>query len=124
MTTPLRTVRHYGSAHSGTGHFWYQRLTGAAAVPLVLGFIAVVFAVMGQPYDTVVNIVGSPIVSGLLILLLVTAAIHMHIGMQVIIDDYIHGEGLRVVLLAASLFFSVVVALIGILSILTLAFGA
>lgn len=124
MTTPLRTVRHYGSAHTGTGHFWRQRLTGAAAVPLSLGFIAVVFAVMGQPYDTVVNIIGSPVVAILLILLLVTAAIHMHLGMEVIIDDYIHGEGLRVVLLAASVFFSFVVAAVGILSILTLAFGA
>jgi succinate dehydrogenase / fumarate reductase membrane anchor subunit len=124
MATPLSRVRHLGSAHSGTRDFWRQRLTGAANVPLVLGFIAVIFAVAGQPYDTVVNIIGSPLVSGLLILLLVSVTIHMRIGMQVIVEDYIHGEALKVVLLVASTFFAVVVATIGILSILKLAFGA
>jgi succinate dehydrogenase / fumarate reductase membrane anchor subunit len=124
MATPLHRVRYLGSAHGGTQDFWRQRVTGAANVPLVLGFIAVIFAVAGQPYDTVVNIIGSPLVSGLLILLLVSVTIHMRIGMQVIVEDYIHGEALKVVLLVASTFFAVVVATVGILSILKLAFGA
>jgi succinate dehydrogenase / fumarate reductase membrane anchor subunit len=124
MATPLHRVRYLGSAHGGTQDFWRQRVTGAANVPLVLGFIAVIFAVIGQPYDTVVNIIGSPLVSALLILLLVSAAVHMRIGMQVIVEDYIHGEALKVVLLVASTFFAVVVATVGILSILKLAFGA
>jgi succinate dehydrogenase / fumarate reductase membrane anchor subunit len=124
MATALHRVRHLGSAHGGTQDFWRQRVTGAANVPLVLGFIAVMFAVVGQPYDTVVNIIGSPLVSALLILLLVSAAIHMRIGMQVIVEDYIQGEALKVVLLVASTFFAVAVATVGVLSILKLAFGA
>ena len=123
MATPLARVQHFGSAHGGTEHFWRQRLTGAANAVLVVGLIAVLFAVAGEPYERVVAVIGSPFVAALLILLFVSAAIHMRIGMQVIVEDYIHGEALKVVLLVASTFFSVAVATVAILALLKLAIG-
>ena len=123
MATPLSRVRYLGSAHSGTEHFWRQRLTGAANVPLVIGLIVVIVSAVGQPYETVVTMLSAPWVAALLVLLFVSAAIHMRIGMQAVIEDYIHGEGLKLVLLAASTFFSVAVAVVAILAVLKLAFG-
>jgi succinate dehydrogenase / fumarate reductase membrane anchor subunit len=124
MRTPLGRVRHYGSAHEGTAHFWRQRLTGAANVPLVIGLVAVIVATVGKPYETVVTILGSPWVAALLVLLFVSAATHMRIGMQAVIEDYIHGEGLKIVLIAANTLFAVAIATIAILAVLKLAFGA
>ena len=124
MRTPLRRVRHFGSAHEGTAHFWRQRLTGAANVPLVIGLVAVFVATVGKPYETVVTVLGSPWVAALLVLLFVSVATHMRIGMQAVIEDYIHGEGLKIVLIAANTLFAVAIATIAILAVLKLAFGA
>jgi succinate dehydrogenase / fumarate reductase membrane anchor subunit len=123
MRTPLSRVLHLGSARSGTEHFWRQRLTGAANVPLVIGLIVIVVMTVGQPYETAVTYLGSPWVAAILVLLFISVAIHMRIGMQVVVEDYVHSEGLRVVLLAASTFFSFGVAAIAILAILKLTFG-
>jgi succinate dehydrogenase / fumarate reductase membrane anchor subunit len=123
MRTPLSRVLHLGSARSGTEHFWRQRLTGAANVPLVIGLIVIVVMTVGQPYETAVTYLGSPWVAAILVLLFISVAIHMRIGMQVVVEDYVQGEGLKVVLLAASTFFSFGVAAIAILAILKLTFG-
>jgi succinate dehydrogenase / fumarate reductase membrane anchor subunit len=124
MATPLHRVRYFGSAHGGTDHFWRQRLTGAANAVLVVGLIGVAFAVVGKPYEAIAAIIGSPFVAVLLVLLFVSATIHMRIGMQTIIEDYIHGEALKVVLLALSTFFAAAVAVTAILAIVKLALGA
>lgn len=124
MRTPLSRVLHLGSARSGTEHFWRQRLTGAANVPLVVGLIVIVVMTVGEPYETAVTFLAAPWVAAVLVLFFISAAIHMRIGMQVVVEDYIHGEGLKVVLLAASTFFSVAVAAVAILAILKLALGA
>ncbi len=121
MTTPLSRVRHLGSAHDGTEHFCRQRLTGAANVPLAIAFIIVITMAIGRPYDEVVALIGSPFVAALFVLLFVSAAIHMRIGMQVIIEDYVHGEGLKIALLGASTLFSIAVAAVAILAVLKLA---
>ena len=124
MRTPLGRVRHYGSAHEGTADFRRQRLTGAANVLLVIGLVAVIVATVCKPYETVVTILGSPWVVALLVLLFVSAATHMRIGMQAVIEDYIHGEGLKIVLIAANTLFAVAIATIAILAVLKPAFGA
>jgi succinate dehydrogenase / fumarate reductase membrane anchor subunit len=123
MRTPLSRVLHLGSAHRGTADFWRQRLTGAAIAVLVIGLIAILMSTFGKPYETVVAILGTPWVSTILVLLFVSVAIHMRIGMQAIVEDYVHGEGAKIVLLAASTFFSVAVAATAILAILKLALG-
>jgi len=92
-------------------------------VPLVIGFIILIVVVVGRPRGEVVAILGSPFVALFLILMIVSISIHMRIGMQVIIEDYVHGEGLRVTTLAASTFFAVAMAAVSIFAILKLALG-
>jgi succinate dehydrogenase / fumarate reductase, membrane anchor subunit len=123
MTTPLRRVRHLGAAHDGTSHFWRQRLTAAANLPLVIAFIILVVTLIGRPRGEVVAILGSPFVALFLILMIISISIHMRIGMQVIVEDYVHGEGWKVTALAANTFFAVAVAAVSTFAILKLAFG-
>jgi succinate dehydrogenase / fumarate reductase membrane anchor subunit len=123
MTTPLRRVRHLGAAHDGTSHFWRQRLTAAANLPLVIAFIILVVTLIGRPRGEVVAILGSPFVALFLILMIISISIHMRIGMQVIVEDYVHSEGWKVTALAANTFFAVAVAAVSTFAILKLAFG-
>lgn len=124
MRTPYSRVHYLGSAHEGTGHFWRQRLTGAANVVLVLAALAIVISVAGRTYEDTVVTLGSPLIAAVLVLLFVSAAIHMRIGMQVIIEDYVLGEGWKIVLLAANTFFSVAVGVVAVLAILRISFGS
>ena len=123
MVTPLRRVRHLGAAHDGTVSFWRQRLTAAANLPLVIAFIILIATLVGRPYGEVLAVLSSPLIALLLILMILSISIHMRIGMQVIIEDYLHGEGLKVAAIAANTFFVVAVAAVSIFAILKLAFG-
>jgi len=123
MTTPLARVRHYGSAHEGATHFWRQRLTGAANAILAVGAVIVIVMAIGRPYAEVAALFSSPLVAALFVLLFVSAAIHMRIGMQVIVEDYVHNEAAKVVLLAASTFFCVAVAAVAIVALVKLVAG-
>jgi succinate dehydrogenase / fumarate reductase membrane anchor subunit len=96
MSTPLARVRGLGSAKSGTEHFWRQRLTAVANVPLTIGFVFIVVGLLGRNHAAVVQILGSPLVAVIMLLFIVSITTHMRIGMQVIIEDYVHGEGARV----------------------------
>ena len=123
MTTPLARVRHYGSAHEGATHFWRQRLTGAANAILVVGAVIVIVMAIGRPYAEVAALFSSPLVAALFVLLFVSAAIHMRIGMQVIVEDYVQNEATKVVLLVASTFFCVAVAAAAIAALVKLVAG-
>ena len=63
MRTPLARVRGLGAAHSGTGHFWHQRLTAVASVPLTIAFVVIVVSLLGRNHAAVVQILGSPLVA-------------------------------------------------------------
>ena len=123
MRTPLRQVRGLGSARSGTEHFWHQRLTAMANIPLTIGFVVVVVSLMGRNHAAVVQILGSPFVAVLMLLFILSATAHMRIGMQVIIEDYVHDEVAKFTMLIANTFFAVVVALASAFAILKLSFG-
>lgn len=123
MRTPLGRVLHYGSAHEGTSHFWRQRLTGAANAILITGFVVILFATMRRPYAEVVGVLHSPLVASVLALMIVSATVHMRIGMQVIVEDYIHGEALKVILLVANTFFAFAVGAVGLIAIARLLLG-
>jgi len=123
MTTPLARVRHYGAAHEGTSHFWRQRLTGAANAILVVCTLIVILTAVGRPYAEVAALFSSPLVAALFVLLFVSVAIHMRIGMQVIVEDYVQNEATKVVLLVASTFFSVAVAVVAIAALVKLVAG-
>ena len=123
METPLRRVRHYGSAHEGTTHFWRQRLTAIANIPLVIASFILIVSLIGKPYAEVVATLSSPFAAVLLLLLIVSITVHMRLGVQTVIEDYIHGEGMRLALLAANTFFAIVIAVLSGVAILKLALG-
>ncbi len=124
MRTSLSRVRHFGSAHDGTGHFWIERVTGAASFLLTIVFIVVTLVVVGRPHDEVVSVLGSPIIAALLVLYIAVVAMHMRVGMEAIIVDYVSGDAAKMAWLVANTFFSVVVAAIGIVAALRIAFGS
>ena len=116
-------MRGLGSARSGTEHFWRQRLTAVANVPLTIAFVVIVVALLGRNHAAVVQILGSPLVAIVMLLFIASVIIHMRIGMQVIIEDYVHDEGVKLVLLMANTFFAVAVGLASAFAILMLSFG-
>src|SRR5436189_5873183 len=92
MSTPLKHVRGLGPAKSGTEHFWRQRLTAVANVPLTIAFVLIVVSLLGRTHAAAQQILGSPLVAILMLLFIGSAIYHMRIGMQVIIEDYVHDE--------------------------------
>jgi succinate dehydrogenase membrane anchor subunit len=122
MSTPLARVRGLGAAKSGTEHFWRQRLTAVANVPLTIAFVVIVVALLGRSHAAVVQILGSPLVAVIMLLFIMSICTHMRIGMQVIIEDYVHDEGTKLVLLIANTFFTIAVALASAFAILMLSF--
>jgi len=123
LRSPLARVRGLGSAKDGTAHWWAQRLTALALIPLTLWFCISVIAMSGADYATVAAWAGSPLVGGLLILLLGATFYHGALGLQVVIEDYLHHEMAKLVLLLLVKAASLVLALTGILSVLLLLFS-
>jgi len=123
MRTPLGRVRGLGSAKDGTEHFWHQRLTGVAALPLIIFAIALGVSFAGEPHAAVAARLGSPFVAIALIAAVISFAYHMQLGMQVIIEDYVQGEFSRVLALMGNNFFCFAVALVSAFAILKLSFG-
>jgi succinate dehydrogenase / fumarate reductase membrane anchor subunit len=121
--TSLSRVKGLGSAREGTGHFWAQRVTGAINVILLLFVFFSAFSVLGQPYDVVRGYFASPIVAALALMFTISVAYHMRLGMQVIIEDYIHGELLKIFLIALNIFFPLVVGAVSVFALAKLAFG-
>lgn len=124
IRTPLAEVRGLGSAKKGTGEFVVQRLTSVALVPLTIAFIWIIVMLNGEPYETVVATLSSPLVAIILIAGILATVVHMRIGMQVIIEDYIYGEMAKAVLLTLNWLFSWGVGLVALFAVLKLAFGA
>jgi succinate dehydrogenase / fumarate reductase membrane anchor subunit len=122
MSTPLARVRGLGAARSGTAHFWRQRLTAVANVPLTIAFIFIVVALLGRNHAAVVQILGSPLVAIIMLLFIMSVTMHMRLGMQVIIEDYVHDEGAKFVLIMANTFFTIAVGLASAFAILMLSF--
>ena len=123
MRTPLARVRNLGSSHSGTSDFWRQRLTAVAMVLLILPVIVVVMMLLGRNQAGAAQILGSPLVAIILLLFIVASVWHMKIGMQVVLEDYVHDEKIKLVAIMANNFFSVAVALASVYAIFKLSSG-
>ena len=120
--SPLGKVRGLGAAKEGVGHWWAQRLTALALVPLALWFVVSVAMMTGAGYEEVRNWAASPVVAGLMILLIVVTFYHAALGLQVVIEDYIARKSVKIASLILVQASSVVLGLIGVLSVLLLLF--
>jgi succinate dehydrogenase / fumarate reductase membrane anchor subunit len=123
IRTPLGRVRYLGSAHNGTRVFWHQRLTSVANIPLSIAVIAIIIALLRSNHAAVVQILGSTPVAITLLLFIISSVYHMWLGMQVIVEDYVHDETWKLVTLMANTFFSFAVGLAAVFAILKLSFG-
>lgn len=124
LKTPLKKVRYLGSAKEGADHFWKQRVTAVANLVLSVIVVAILVSLAGADHGTVVAALKRPEFALPLILLVLSAVIHMRLGMQVIIEDYVHGEGAKIVCLMLNTFFAITVGAASILAVLKLYFGA
>ena len=123
MSTPLGRVRGLGAARSGTEQFWRQRLTAVAMTVLIVPVIVIVLMLIGRNQAGAAQILGSLPIAIILLLFIIASAWHMKIGMQVIIEDYVHNEKVKLASVMANNFFCVAVALASIYAILKLSSG-
>jgi len=98
----LARVRGLGAAHDGTAHWWAQRLTAVALIPLSLIFVAVVLAAVGADRAAVAAVMANPLIAVLMLLFIAVSFHHLKLGLQVVIEDYIHHEGVKVAALMAN----------------------
>ena len=122
MRTPLSRVRYLGAAHSGTEHFWKQRVSAVALVILTIAFIGIVFGLLGRNHAAASQILGSPFVAIVMLMFVITSCYHMWLGMQVIIEDYVHSSS-KLTLIMLNTFFCFAVAMSCIYAIVKLTFG-
>lgn len=124
MRTPLSRVRGLGSAKTGTEHWWLQRVTAIANIPLVLFMIGFVVAHLGASRAELVASVHHPIIAILLAAAFLSVLWHMRLGMQVIIEDYVHKPALKLSLVLFNTFFTMILGVAALYAIITMALGA
>lgn len=123
MRTPLSRVRGLGSAKKGTEHFFMQRVTALANIPLTLFLVGALLVHAGSDYATMTAFLGNPFIGLIMLLLIVSAVYHMRLGLQVVIEDYIHGEASKLLALIANQFFAFTICVACILAVLKLVIG-
>ena len=121
--TPVKDARGLGSSKEGVHHWWVQRVSAVALVPLVLWFAFSLAVNAGSGYEGAREWVGSPVTAGAAILLIATVFYHAQLGLQVVIEDYVDNRVLEVGAIVAVKFLAAVLALTGILAVLSIAFG-
>ena len=123
MRTPLARVGGLGAARSGTDHFWWQRVTAVANLPLTIAFVVILVSLFGRNQAAAQQILQTPVVAIIMLLFIASITYHMRLGMQVVIEDYVHGQLTRPALIMANIFFTSAVGLAGAYGILKLSFG-
>ena len=124
MRTPFKDVEGLGSAKSGTEHFWHQRMTAIANLPLIIFLVWFVISHLGATRNEVVASVQNPFNAILLALSFVSTLWHMRLGMQVVIEDYVHGHGTKLACILLNGFFTAALGVAVFYAILKMSFGA
>lgn len=123
LQTPLHRVEGLGSAKAGTAEFWRQRVTAVALVPLSIWFVWSALAIVGGNRENALAYFGDPVNAVLMLLFLATALYHMTIGVQVVIEDYVHQPFLKISCIIFNRFFAVAVGAATAFALLKIAFG-
>ena len=121
MRTDLGRVRGLGTAKEGVHHWWMQRLTAIALIPLTLWFIISIATLNNASYIETVNWLSTPLVSIFMIILVSATLYHALLGVQVVVEDYIHQEGFKFLLLIGLKFIFLVLGVVAIFSLLKIA---
>jgi succinate dehydrogenase / fumarate reductase membrane anchor subunit len=120
LRSPLGRARGLGSARAGSSHWWGQRLSAVALVPLTIWFVLSLFCLLGASRAEVVAWMQSPVMVVLMLALIVATFHHLHLGLQVVIEDYVHEDGTRLTALLAMKAICALLALACIVSVLRL----
>ena len=123
LRSPLGRALGLGSAKEGVEHWWLQRMTAVALVPLALWFVAALIAHLGADYTAAVAWLRQPLTAIAMILLVLATFVHMALGVQVVIEDYVHGDGSKLALIVAVRFIAVLFGLAAIVAVLRIGFG-
>ncbi len=123
IRTPLAEVRGLGSAKKGTGTFIVERVTSIALLILLTLFIIIVVMLNGEPYDVVVATLASPLVALIMLAGILVTIVHMRVGMQIILEDYVQGELPKLATLVANWLFCWGIGLVAAFAVLKIAFG-
>lgn len=124
MRTPLSRVKGLGAAGHGVEHWWIHRVTAVSNIPLIIAFVIIVAALAHSPsYEEAIGIVSHPLIAIILILAVISVTNHMRLGMQIIIEDYVHEKGAKIVALIANNFYAATVAVACLYAILKVSLG-
>ena len=124
MRTPLGRARGLGSAKTGVDHWWAQRLTAIALVPLIVWFVVALVGHIGADHAAARAWIGQPVNAGLFVLLITATFHHAQLGVQVVIEDYVHTEGVKLASVVLTKGLAIVLAVAGIFAVLSIAFDA
>ena len=123
MRTPLARVKGLGASGHGVEHWWLHRMTAVSNVPLIIAFVIVVAALAGSSYEGAVAIVSHPLVAIILLLAVISVTNHMRLGMQIVIEDYVHAKELKIAAIIANNFYAVIIAVACLYAILKVSLG-
>jgi succinate dehydrogenase / fumarate reductase, membrane anchor subunit len=123
MRTPLARVKGLGASGHGVEHWWVHRMTAVSNIPLIIAFVIIVAALAGSDYVRAIEIISHPLVAIILILAVISVTNHMRLGMQIVIEDYIHDKGYKIAAVIANNFYAVIIAVACLYAILKVSLG-
>lgn len=123
LQSSLGKVRGLGSAKAGTDHWWYQRMTAIALIPLLIWFVVSLVSLIGADRQDIQDWLSSPISATLLIVLIIAVFKHAALGVQVVVEDYVTVKALKLTIVIATNLGATLIAVLSVISVLRLAFG-
>ncbi|HEV2564674.1 MAG TPA: succinate dehydrogenase, hydrophobic membrane anchor protein [Microvirga sp.] len=124
MRTPLARVKGLGASGHGVEHWWIHRVTAVSNIPLIISFVIIIAALAASPsYQEAIAVISHPLVAIILILAVISVTNHMRLGMQIVIEDYVHHKGQKIAAVMANNFYAVIVAVACLYAILKVSLG-